>query len=220
MGEAGGEEALSDLEAGDEMRLQAALQADMTGMVAIKVETLEAVCDSVVDSVAQDGEEALSDLDTALLDEAGEGALSDHDQPLQDDVAPEANDGEEALSDLDMALLDEAEEGALSDLDQPLQDDLGPDANDGDMSEMIEIDTYGEVDMENEMAVSDSGVDVDVVDLSSDEEEVQEDVSLVLLKRPPVMESHDATIDILDSDEEFPVCVGKWQLLDVSQTCL
>ena len=180
MGEAGGEEALSDLEAGDEMRLQAALQADMSGMVAIKVETLEAICDSVVDSVAQDGEEALSDLDTALLDEAGEGALSD--------------------------------------LDQPLQDDLGPDANDGDMSEMIEIDTYGEVDIDNEMAVSDSGVDV--VDLSSDEEEVQEDVSLVLLKRPPVIESHDATIDILDSDEEFPVCVGKWELLDVSQTCL
>ena len=59
---------------------------------------------------------------------------------------------------------------------------------------------------------------IEVVDLSSDEE-VQEDVSLVLLKRPPVMESHDATID-LDSDDEFPVCVGKWELLDVSQTCL
>ena len=167
------------------MRLQddAGLQADdrhMSGMVVLKVETCMAVSDSVVNSAAQDGEETLSDLD--------------------------------------MALLDEAEEGALSDLDKPLQDDVGLEANDEDMSEMIEIDTYGEVDIETEMAVSDSGIDV--VDLSSDEEEVQEDVSLVLLKRPPIMESHDATIDILDSDEEYPVCVGKWELLDVSETLL
>ena len=39
MGEAGGEEALSDLEAGDEMRLQDELRMS-SGMVAIKVETL------------------------------------------------------------------------------------------------------------------------------------------------------------------------------------
>ena len=50
----------------------------------------------------------------------------------------------------------------------------------------------------------------DVVVLSSDEEEEGlDDVSLVLLKRPPVVEAHEATIEILDSDEEFPVVVGK-----------
>ena len=86
-------------------------------------------------------------------------------------------------------------------------------ANDGE--EVIYLSSDEEEVQEQEVDLS-----IEVVDLSTDEEEVQEDVSLVLLKRPPVMESHDATIDILDSDEEFPVCVGKWELLDVSQTCL
>ena len=43
--------------------------------------------------------------------------------------------------------------------------------------------------------------------LSSDEEQdTTEDVSLVLLRRPPAIEPQEA-IDILDSDEEFPVYI-------------
>ena len=43
--------------------------------------------------------------------------------------------------------------------------------------------------------------------LSSDEEQdTTEDVSLVLLRRPPAIQPQEA-IDILDSDEEFPVYI-------------
>ena len=45
------------------------------------------------------------------------------------------------------------------------------------------------------------------IELSSDEEpDTTADVSLVLLKRPPAIEPQEA-IDILDSDEEFPLFV-------------
>ena len=50
----------------------------------------------------------------------------------------------------------------------------------------------------DEEVVQEGDLSIEVVDLSSDPEDVQEDVSLVLLKRR----------------------VGKWELLDVSQTCL
>jgi len=76
------------------------------------------------------------------------------------------------------------------------------------------------------VTVSDSPLrviqDDDVVDLSGDEDEDwggchDEDVTLVCLKRPlPVVSNnkHVECVDILDSDEEFPVCVQPAQQVD------
>ena len=122
---------------------------------------------------------------------------------------------EEALSDLDTALLDdlihesEVEEEALIDLSPALLDDVTQESEVGDdnVERLMEVDACGEVD---EDIMGETEHIEDVVVLSSDEEEEGlDDVSLVLLKRPPVVEAHEATIEILDSDEEFPVVVGK-----------
>ena len=83
---------------------------------------------------------------------------------------------------------------------------------DADMIELDGID--GEIE---DLLSGDDGLDLgergsqDVVHeeilLSSDEEQdTTEDVSLVLLRRPPAIEPQEA-IDILDSDEEFPVYI-------------
>ena len=58
---------------------------------------------------------------------------------------------------------------------------------------------------DNEIVLDCDDID-DEIELSSDEEnEENQDVSVLVLKRPPLVA--DATIDILDSDEEYPVCL-------------
>ena len=94
----------------------------------------------------------------------------------------------------------------------------------GEEEELIELDAVGTVDdldrdflntarsfetykdLDCEIVAND---DIEEIELSSDEEaDHSADVSVVLLRRPPVVEpSHEATIDILDSDDEYPVCV-------------
>ena len=101
-----------------------------------------------------------------------------------------------------------------------LNDPNPTEAEANDESEMLlEIDAIGEIDDDAFLnrdkwgSLKDLGETVssavEEIDLSSDEElETGEDVSLVLLRRPPtVTETHETTIDILDSDEEFPVCI-------------
>ena len=97
--------------------------------------------------------------------------------------------------------------------------DVGEEEADGDL---IEIDAYGEIDDNtltghNWIAQQDLGGErgnLDLVqeeiELSSDEEPdtaEEEDVSLLLLRRPPATEPLPEAIDILDSDEEFPVYI-------------
>ena len=87
------------------------------------------------------------------------------------------------------------------------------DNNEAD-ADMIVIDAIGEYD-DNWGNYEDSGVSGnnhlvnEEIELSSDEEPDTndgDDVSLVLLRRPPPIEQQEA-IDILDSDEEFPVYI-------------
>ena len=81
------------------------------------------------------------------------------------------------------------------------------DNNEAD-ADMIVIDAIGEYD-DNWGNYEDSGVsgNNEEIELSSDEEpDTHDDVSLVLLRRPPPIEQQEA-IDILDSDEEFPVYI-------------
>ena len=84
-------------------------------------------------------------------------------------------------------------------------------------ADMIVIDAVGELGdfmaRDNWGADSDLGQrdnnDHEEICLSSDEEPDTnhgDDVSLLLLRRPPAIESEEA-IEILDSDEEFPVCI-------------
>jgi len=47
------------------------------------------------------------------------------------------------------------------------------------------------------------------IELSSDEEEEEDDVALVCLKRPAPVETTVECLEILDSDEEFPVCIAE-----------
>jgi len=115
-----------------------------------------------------------------------------------------------------------SEEGEVGDLlgvsgEERLSDLDTVEADDGSM--LIELDAYGEIDddgfldRDNWNSYKDLGETVtndgvEEIELSSDEEvEPADEVSLVLLRRPPALEPHDATIDILDSDEEFPVCI-------------
>ena len=81
-------------------------------------------------------------------------------------------------------------------------------------ADMIVIDAIGEYDDWGtshdlgERANNDPGLHEEI-ELSSDEEPDTndgDDVSLVLLRRPPPIETQEA-IEILDSDEEFPVCI-------------
>ena len=74
------------------------------------------------------------------------------------------------------------------------------------MSELDEIDA----DIDDFMTVDDEEEkEHEEIELSSDEEpDITPEVSLVLLKRPPAIEPQEA-IDILDSDEEFPVVVAE-----------
>ena len=82
------------------------------------------------------------------------------------------------------------------------------DKNEADTN-MIVIDAIGEYDdllTGDNWRTDDVGVHEEI-ELSSDEEPDNndgDDVSLVLLRRPP--ETQEA-IEILDSDEEFPVCI-------------
>ena len=82
------------------------------------------------------------------------------------------------------------------------------DNNEADTN-MIVIDAIGEYDdllTGDNWRTDDVGVHEEI-ELSSDEEpDSTADVSLVLLKRPPAIEPQEA-IDILDSDEEFPVYI-------------
>jgi len=92
------------------------------------------------------------------------------------------------------------------------------DDNDDDL---IELSAYGTVDeldrafvdqMSSTFKDQEIVLDCDDIDeeieLSSDEEnEESQDVSVLVLKRPPLVA--DATIDILDSDEEYPVCIDE-----------
>ena len=80
------------------------------------------------------------------------------------------------------------------------------------MSEVDEIDAniddFLTVDGDNWGTPNDLGLGVhEEIELSSDEEpDITPEVSLVLLKRPPAIDPQEA-IDILDSDEEFPLFV-------------
>lgn len=57
----------------------------------------------------------------------------------------------------------------------------------------------------------------DAIELSGDEEPPQDqDVSLVCLKRPIPMEKNVECLDILESDEEFPVCVRPAEKVEVN----
>ena len=97
--------------------------------------------------------------------------------------------------------------------------DVGQEEADGDL---IEIDAYGEIEIDDNFLTENKwGTQQDLgergnsdlvqeeIELSSDEEPDTndgDDVSLVLLRRPPPIETQEA-IEILDSDEEFPVCI-------------
>ena len=89
----------------------------------------------------------------------------------------------------------------------------------------IEVDAVGQVDEMDKAFISEevtsslnvSEVEIplvfsdDEIELSSDEEETPTDVSLVCLKRPVPVETTVECLEILDSDEEFPVClVESW----------
>jgi hypothetical protein len=93
-------------------------------------------------------------------------------------------------------------------------------------NEFIEVDAVGQVDMDNafvsrkdtakdihaEIAVVDYddpyGFSDDEIELSSDEEAADPTgVSLVCLKRPVPTETTVECLEILDSDEEYPVCL-------------
>ena len=89
-------------------------------------------------------------------------------------------------------------------------------------SDLIEIDAFGEVDGDNFLtgnhwrthqvlgARGNNDLVQEEIELSSDEEPdavSSDDVSLLLLRRPPAIEPQQEAIDILDSDEEFPVYI-------------
>ena len=117
-----------------------------------------------------------------------------------------------------------AENSSVVDMKDRITDD------DVDMADMIELSVTGNVDdldrefINNHARIPDSDIDIEIIgtdyvpeeiELSSDEEDdTNNEVSVVLLKRPPLMEPSnsagdevlDDTIEILDSDEEFPVC--------------
>jgi len=90
------------------------------------------------------------------------------------------------------------------------------DDNDDDLIELSACGTVDDLDRgfvdqmsstfkDNEIVLDCDDID-DEIELSSDEEnEENQDVSVLVLKRPPLVA--DATIDILDSDEEYPVCL-------------
>ena len=89
-----------------------------------------------------------------------------------------------------------AEEDSSPESGEKRKDD---DNNEAD-ADLIVIDAIGEYD---DLLVNEE------IELSSDEEPDTNDgdgVSLVLLRRPPPIEQQEA-IDILDSDEEFPVYI-------------
>jgi len=83
--------------------------------------------------------------------------------------------------------------------------------------DFIEVDTIGHVDMDrafNSGSENASQVEIplvfsdDEIQLSSDDEDDRmTDISLVCLKRPPTIETTVECLEILDSDEEFPVCL-------------
>ena len=108
---------------------------------------------------------------------------------------------------------DSAPESGVGEKDADVDDN-----NEAD-SDMIVIDAIGELDdilsgdkweTHNDLEDRENNdLCHEEIELSSDEEPDTNDgndVSLVLLRRPPVIESQEA-IDILDSDEEFPVCI-------------
>ena len=81
------------------------------------------------------------------------------------------------------------------------------DANNETEADMIVIDAIGEYN--DFLAGDNNDLVTEEIELSSDEEPDTndgDDVSLVLLRRPPPIEQQEA-IDILDSDEEFPVYI-------------
>ena len=98
--------------------------------------------------------------------------------------------------------------------------DVGQEEADGDL---IEIDAYGEIEIDDNFLTENKwGTQQDLgergnsdlvqeeIELSSDEEQDPaegDDVSLLLLRRPPAIEPQQEAIDILDSDEEFPLFV-------------
>ena len=110
--------------------------------------------------------------------------------------------------------------------DKDPRDDVPRETSDGvlddDDCDMIELSACGVVDdldrsflnshaMEDDCEIIDNDISHEEIELSSDEEEAQHgEVSVVLLRRPPIIdaaEDRDETIEILDSDEEFPVCI-------------
>lgn len=99
--------------------------------------------------------------------------------------------------------------------------DMNTDAvgqKDMSMDDVLVVEELDRPSFLDESSVSKGGGDVyDDIYLSSDEdiaEQNNDEVSLVVMKRPPLVPSYgDPTtavecIDLLDSDEEFPVCLG------------
>ena len=91
-----------------------------------------------------------------------------------------------------------------------------------EINDFIEVDAVGQVDEMDRAFISKDGnsdgavvicddpygFSEEEIELSSDEEEpAPTDVSLLCLKRPVLTETTVECLDILDSDEEFPVCL-------------
>jgi len=132
--------------------------------------------------------EASCDLTNDVNYNPDDGRIEDSPPVLPDPVrvtASQEDGGEEELIELDAV-------GTVDDLDRDF------------LNTARSFETYKDLDCE--IVAND---DIEEIELSSDEEaDHSADVSVVLLRRPPVVEpSHEATIDILDSDDEYPVCV-------------
>ena len=104
-------------------------------------------------------------------------------------------------------------------MNEPGQDDSAPSGEertteeaDADMieinAEMDDVDLLAEDILDQGERGSNATDQIyEEIELSSDEEpDATDEVSLVLLRRPPAIEPLDS-IDILDSDEEFPVYI-------------
>ena len=99
---------------------------------------------------------------------------------------------------------DERQDAYVDDSNEAESDMIVIDAI-GELDDLLSRDKWGTHDDLEERQSNDLGHEE--IELSSDEEpDTTADVSLVLLKRPPAIEPQEA-IDILDSDEEFPVYI-------------
>jgi len=130
---------------------------------------------------------------------------------------------EESLDLADKVTIDEFVVSSNMSSEPVIVIDDGPEPNDVEVpavvasKDFIIVDTVGHVDMDrafNSGTENTSQVEIplvfsdDEIELSSDEEDdLMTDVSLVCLKRPPTIETTVECLDILDSDEEFPVCL-------------